>query len=157
MSREPDPDSGDPSSPGTAPCEGWSELPLLAGSERYRPLEYAGRGSLGAVYRVSSPLVTGFLGLPVEASEAFIVGFLRRDYGAAGLYNLAQQGMLDPIGIVVSLVTITLFVPCIANLLVMIKERGALTALYIVLFIIPFAFLVGGVLNFILRGLGVSF
>jgi ferrous iron transport protein B len=86
----------------------------------------------------------------------FIVGFLRRDYGAAGLFMLARRGLLDPIQIVVSLVTITLFVPCVAQFFVMIKERGLKTTLAMVAFIFPFAFLAGGILNMILRALGVS-
>ncbi|MEE9543092.1 MAG: ferrous iron transport protein B, partial [Thermodesulfobacteriota bacterium] len=43
-----------------------------------------------------SPIIKDFLGLPVEATEAFIVGFLRRDYGAAGLLSLQNKGMLEP-------------------------------------------------------------
>ena len=111
---------------------------------------------LGAIERAASPIVEGFLGLPIEATQAFIVGFLRRDYGAAGLFALQKEGGLDPVQAVVSLVTVTLFVPCIANLFIMFKERGLKTTVWMMLFIFPFAFLVGGVLNFILRGLGVS-
>lgn len=99
----------------------------------------------------ASPVIKGFLGLPVEATQSFIVGFLRRDYGAAGLFALQQQGKLDHIQTVVSLVTITLFVPCIANLFMMIKERGLKAALWMTAFIFPFAVLVGGMVNFILR------
>ena len=32
------------------------------------------------------------LGLPGEAAVVFLFGFFRRDYGAAGLYDLAQKG-----------------------------------------------------------------
>jgi ferrous iron transport protein B len=49
------------------------------------------------------------------------------------------------------LVTITLFVPCVAQFFVMLKERGTKATLWIVAFIFPFAFLVGGILNFVLR------
>lgn len=104
----------------------------------------------------ASPVVVSLLGLPAKATEAFIAGFLRRDYGAAGLFVLAEKGMLDSTQIVVSLVTITLFVPCIAQFFMMVKERGLKTALAIVAFIFPFAFLVGGALNFLLRYFGVS-
>ncbi|MBI5194282.1 MAG: ferrous iron transport protein B [Nitrospirae bacterium] len=100
---------------------------------------------------LASPVVVNFLGLPSKATDAFLIGFLRRDYGAAGLYALASAGQLNPNQILVSLVTITLFVPCVANLMVMIKERGLKTALAIVLFIFPFAFFVGGVVNFTLN------
>jgi ferrous iron transport protein B len=111
---------------------------------------------LGGIERLASPLVVGFLGLPKEATAAFLLGFLRRDYGAAGLFALALGGKLDPIQATVALVTITLFVPCIANLFMIIKERGLRTAIAIVGFIFPLAFLVGGLLNMALRGLGVG-
>ncbi len=104
-----------------------------------------------------SPIIKDFLGLPVEATEAFIVGFLRRDYGAAGLLSLQNKGMLEPVQVVVSLVTITLFVPCIANLLMIVKEMGLKIAIMMTIFIFPFAIIVGGILNFILRGLGITF
>jgi ferrous iron transport protein B len=113
-------------------------------------------GLLLFVEKLASPIVVGFLGLPIKATEAFLIGFLRRDYGAAGLFILAKAGQLDSIQIVVSLVTITLFVPCIANLFMIIKERGVRIALVMVTFIFPFAFLVGGLLNFALHYLGVS-
>ena len=34
------------------------------------------------------------MGLPDEAAVAFLFGFFRRDYGAAGLYDLKRQGLL---------------------------------------------------------------
>jgi ferrous iron transport protein B len=108
-------------------------------------------GALAYIQQITDPLVVGMLGLPSKAAEAFVIGFLRRDYGAAGLFMLAKGGMLDPIQIVVSLVVITLFVPCIANFFMMVKERGMKAALYMVAFIFPFAFAVGGALNWVLR------
>ncbi|MFQ5887770.1 MAG: ferrous iron transport protein B [Candidatus Hydrothermarchaeales archaeon] len=107
------------------------------------------------IENLSRPVVTGMLGLPTPATEAFIMGFLRRDFGAAGFFALAKAGQLDKIQTVVSLVVITLFVPCIANFFVMIKERGMKMSLGIVFFIFPYAILVGTVVNFGLRYLGV--
>lgn len=104
----------------------------------------------------ASPLIKDMLGLPVEATQSFIIGFLRRDYGAAGLLAMQKQGMLDPIQVVVSLVTITLFIPCIANFFMIIKELGLRAAILMALFIFPFAVLVGGILNFALRALQVA-
>lgn len=112
---------------------------------------------LAAVEKLASPLVVGILGLPEKAAQAFLIGFLRRDYGAAGLYDMSRDGLLDPVQLVVSMVTITLFVPCIANFFIMIKERGARTALLMTAFIVPMALLVGGALRFTLRALGVTF
>lgn len=111
---------------------------------------------LEGIRNLASPVVVSFLGLPASATDSFIVGFLRRDYGAAGLFSLASQGLLTANQVVVSLVTITLFVPCIANFFIIIKERGLRTALAIVAFIFPFAFLVGGIFHFILEVSGVS-
>lgn len=108
-------------------------------------------GALDYIRNVTDPIVVSFLGLPSKAAEAFVIGFLRRDYGAAGLFSLAKQGLLDPVQIVVSLTVMTLFVPCIANFFMMVKERGLKAALYMVAFIFPFAFGVGGILNWILR------
>jgi ferrous iron transport protein B len=112
---------------------------------------------LALIERVSSPLIEGFLGLPAKATEAFLIGFLRRDYGAAGLYNLAREGFLNNNQIVVSLITITLFIPCIANFFMIVKEQGLKIAVYMTLFIFPFAFLVGGILNFSFRYFGINF
>jgi ferrous iron transport protein B len=96
------------------------------------------------------------LGLPGEASQTFLMGFLRRDFGAAGLFDLSRSGQLDTLQTVVSLVVITLFMPCIANFLVIVKEFGVRTAVSMIAFIIPLAFLVGGALNVTMRTLDVG-
>jgi ferrous iron transport protein B len=93
-----------------------------------------------------NPLTTKWLQLPREASTAFVMGMVRRDFGAAGLYNLALQ----PNQVVVALVTITLFTPCIASLMVMMKERGSKEALTVWAGTWIVAFLVGGILSHIL-------
>jgi ferrous iron transport protein B len=105
--------------------------------------------------KLASPLIVHFLGLPAKVTEAFIIGFLRRDYGAAGLFVLAKEGKLGPHQILVGLVTLTLFIPCIAQFFMMIKERGLRTALWISAVIIPIAFGVGGALNFMLEWIGI--
>jgi len=66
-----------------------------------------------------------FVGLPAEAAPIFVVGFLRRDYGAAGLYDLFRSGVLDSGQALVLAVVLTLFLPCVAQLTVLIKELGA--------------------------------
>jgi ferrous iron transport protein B len=103
----------------------------------------------------ATPLIVYFLGLPAKVTEAFLIGFLRRDYGAAGLFVLAKEGQLNPHQILVSLVTITLFIPCIAQFFMMAKERGLRKALWISAVIIPLAFGVGGMLNFLLKWVGI--
>ena len=111
-------------------------------------------GVLSRIVHASEPAVVGLLNLPPKAAEAFLVGFFRRDYGSAGIYALFQQGQLTPVQAVVAIVTITLFVPCVANFFIIVKERGWQTALAITGFIFPFAFLVGGLVNQALRFVG---
>jgi ferrous iron transport protein B len=115
-------------------------------------------GLLTLLERGLAPLIQGWLSLPVETTRVFILGFLRRDYGAAGLFALATA---DPPALtvnqtVVALVVITLFVPCVANFLVIVKEQGAKRALAILAFITAFSFALGGVVNWTLRILGVN-
>lgn len=106
---------------------------------------------------IASPVVVNLLELPEKTTESFILGFLRRDYGAAGLFAMAEKGLLTPVQSVVSLVTITLFIPCLASFFMIVKERGMRTALGIVVVVFPFAFLGGGLLNWILKVFNVTF
>jgi ferrous iron transport protein B len=110
-------------------------------------------GVLGGAIRGLAPLVQ-LLGLPADTASVFLFGFFRRDYGAAGLFDLNQQGLLTIRQLTVAAVTLTLFVPCVAQFLVMIKERGSRTALGMLAFITPFAFGVGYVLNIVLKAVG---
>jgi len=93
-----------------------------------------------------TPLMSA-LGLPQESAVAFIFGFFRRDYGAAGLYDLQTQGLLNPRQLTVAAVTLTLFIPCVAQFLIMKKERGWNPAIGIALFVSVFAFGSGWLLN----------
>lgn len=81
-------------------------------------------GLLQVWQKALSPFTEYWLKLPPEATTAFVMGLVRRDFGAAGLYDIA----MNPMQTVVALVTITLFVPCITSILIMYKERGWKTA-----------------------------
>ena len=107
-------------------------------------------GIFAALVSALQPVV-GALGLPAETAGIFLFGFFRRDYGAAGLFELTRTGALDQIQLAVAGVTLTLFVPCVAQFLMMMKERGVRTALGMVAFITPFAFGAGYLLNLVLR------
>lgn len=95
------------------------------------------------------------IGLPKETAVAFLFGFFRRDYGAAGLYDLHNAGTLSGVSLVVAAVTLTLFVPCIAQFMITAKERGWKTAIAMAAFIFPYAFFVGWLVNLALTTLGV--
>jgi len=91
--------------------------------------------------------VMASIGLPKETAVAFIFGFFRRDYGAAGLYELQTKGLMDARQLTVAAVTLTLFIPCVAQFLIMKKERGWKVAGAIGVFVSLFAFGSGYVLN----------
>lgn len=90
------------------------------------------------------------IGLPLDMAKIFLFGFFRRDYGAAGLYDLEKQGLLSTRELIVAAVVLTLFLPCIAQFLMNLKERGVKFALGIAGFILFFSFSVGFVFNKIL-------
>ncbi len=96
------------------------------------------------------------IGLPLEMAKIFLFGFFRRDYGAAGLYDLEKQGLLSGREIIVAAVVLTLFLPCIAQFLMNIKERGIKFAMGIAVFILFFSFSIGFILNKILVIWGVN-
>jgi ferrous iron transport protein B len=98
-------------------------------------------GALQALQGLLAPLTVGWLELPAAASNAFVMGFVRRDFGAAGLFELGLSGTQ----ILVALVTITLFVPCIASVLIIMKERGRLFTAAVWFGSVGLAFAVGGV------------
>lgn len=109
---------------------------------------------LQVIVRAGEPLVKGVLGLPAEASAAFLIGFLRRDFAATRLFDMSRGGGLDTVQLVVAMVTITLFIPCIANVFVIAKERGWKTAGAMAALIFPLAFGVGGVVRVLMLAAG---
>jgi ferrous iron transport protein B len=109
-------------------------------------------GALDWIIKVAAPLMVGWLGLPAEAATAFVMGFVRRDFGATGFFSMN----LTDAQLLVGMVTITLFVPCIASAMVIWKERGP--AYFAGLFAgsIGVAFLVGGLIWRFLNVIGVA-
>ncbi|HWP30112.1 MAG TPA: ferrous iron transporter B [Fimbriimonadales bacterium] len=120
-------------------------LAISAFSHGYTPFQ--------AAITALRPLVNVLL-LPIESAEVFLFGFFRRDYGAAGLDKLVSEHSLTPPQMLVIAVTITLFLPCIAQFLVVRKERGLGMAVGMLAFTLFFATLVGALLARILMTTG---
>jgi ferrous iron transport protein B len=75
-----------------------------------------------------SPIVVHLLHLPPQFSDIFVMGLIRRDFASVGLLQMTglENGtrILTDLQILVAAVVITLFVPCVAALIVIYKERG---------------------------------
>jgi len=97
-------------------------------------------GLLLVLQDLLAPLTTVWLKLPKETATAFVMGMIRRDFGAAGLFSIP----LTTMQITVAIITITLFVPCIASFMVMLKERGIKEGLIVWFSAWIIAFFVGG-------------
>ncbi len=117
---------------------------------------------IGQITGIFDLLVKGFeypvrlLGLPDKAAVSFLFGFFRRDYGAAGFYDLKSAGLIGGTQLVVASVTLTLFVPCVAQFLMNIKERGMRIGFGLSLFVLLFSFGAGYIVNLALATLGVK-
>ncbi|MEI6667655.1 MAG: ferrous iron transporter B [Acidobacteriota bacterium] len=114
-------------------------------------------GWLAVMTRAAEPMVVGLLGLPAKTAQVLIMGFLRRDYGAAGLFEMSRSGQLSGVQAVVALTVMTLFVPCVANFLMMIKEQGSRAAFSMLAVVTVIAIGTGAVLNSALKACHVAF
>ncbi|MCK4223741.1 MAG: ferrous iron transporter B [candidate division Zixibacteria bacterium] len=105
--------------------------------------------SLGIIQflgRLTSPVITGVLGLPQDAVGALIIGFLRKDVAVGMLLPLG----LDLSQLVVASVVLTMYFPCVATFAVLIKELGTKDMIKSAAIMISSALIVGGLLNLIL-------
>lgn len=109
-------------------------------------------GALDWTIQAAAPLVTGWMGLPAEAATAFIMGFIRRDFGAAGFFDMN----LTSAQLLVGMSAITLFVPCIASAVVILKERGIGYFIALFVFSTGLAFGLGGIMWQLLQYVGLA-
>lgn len=93
---------------------------------------------------VLNPITVNWLNLPSDPRIAttFILGIVRRDFASFGLTEVAMTSVQA----VTAMIVITLFVPCIATVGVMIKERGLKVASTIWVGSWLCAFVIGGLL-----------
>jgi ferrous iron transport protein B len=103
-------------------------------------------GIFEAIADFTAPVVTGLFGLPKEAVTALAIGFLRKDVAVGMLAPLAlTAGQL-----VVGSVVLSMFFPCIAAFVVLLRELGVVNMLKSAGIMIAAALIVGGLLNLIL-------
>ncbi len=110
-------------------------------------------GALVGISDFLKPLVSGWLGLPQEASMSLILGVIRREMSVAPLLSMNLTGLQMYVGAVVSLV----YVPCLSVFGILAKEFNLKVALSIVAGTVFSALFLGGILNHIGRFLQMVF
>lgn len=95
-------------------------------------------GVLDNVVAFFEPIIYNLLLLPKEVSLSFILGMVRRDFGAFGLLDIPMSAAQ----LVTACLVLTLFVPCIATVAVMIKEKswGAAMSIWLISWVLAFGF-----------------
>jgi ferrous iron transport protein B len=114
-------------------------------------------GALDALREGLHPVSVRLLGLPDESADVFFMTVVRREAGAALLAQQSASGLYDGVQVVITLMVMTLMIPCINSVLVMYKERGFMVSTAILLTVIAYSLLVGGLMHFGFRWLGVQF
>ncbi|KJS01388.1 MAG: iron transporter [Peptococcaceae bacterium BRH_c4a] len=97
-------------------------------------------GTLELIQNSMDPITVGWLNLPRESASAFIMGLIRRDFGTAGILGLPMSTEDQ----FVAMVSLTLFVPCIASVMIIFKERGWKEGMVIWFSVLALAFMIGG-------------
>jgi ferrous iron transport protein B len=108
--------------------------------------------SLGIIQFIgefASPVVSTLLGLPKEAAGALFIGFLRKDLAV---------GMLVPMSLtlkqlIVACVVLSMYFPCVATFIVLLKELGIKDMIKSALIMIVSSIVVGSLLNLVLCNL----
>lgn len=107
-------------------------------------------GILNAAKDFLSPVIKGFLGLPLEMVDALILCMARHEAAAGLIMNLIDAGKLDYVQCIVAVTITTMFVPCFANIMAMINELKLKSALSMTVVINFSSFIIAGILNWAL-------
>ena len=105
-------------------------------------------GLLQELARLLQPVMEGLFGLPGEASTAMITGFFRKDLAVGMLLSLD----VNAYQLVIAATMLTIYFPCVAAFIVMIKELGVKDMLKSAAIMLSTAAIVGAVLKIILLG-----
>lgn len=104
-------------------------------------------GIMSTLSSLLAPVMSQMLGLPSQAIDALIMGFLRKDLATAMLAPLN----LSPGQLVVACTVLAASFPCIATFIVLIKEMGIKDMLKTVALMLSIALITGTILNIILN------
>lgn len=107
-------------------------------------------GGLDFFKKISSPIVTNWLGLPIKMVDALILTLARHEAASGLILKMVEAGNLSYIQCIVAVVITTMFVPCFANIVAMCKEMGVKTGLFMAFLVNISSIILAGILNWIL-------
>ncbi|HUV40662.1 MAG TPA: ferrous iron transport protein B [Sedimentisphaerales bacterium] len=104
-------------------------------------------GILDTAKNVLRPVMNDWLGLPVQMVDALILCMARHEAAAGMIIKLIEKGQLNYVQCIVAVTITTMFVPCFANIMAMIRQLGTRRALTMAVIINASSFLIAGCLN----------
>lgn len=103
-------------------------------------------GILDGAKHVLRPVMNNVLGLPVQMVDALILCMARHEAAAGLIMKLIKADQLNYVQCIVAVTITTMFVPCFANIMAMVKELGAKRAILMAIMINASSFVVAGLL-----------
>jgi ferrous iron transport protein B len=116
---------------------------IVAGSLTITALDIT--GFINYITAGAKPLISGWLGLPVEAGIPLIFGVLRKELALILLSQLIPLESLSALQMIVFALVIMIYIPCIATIAALVREFGWRKALAITIADIALALLFGWV------------
>jgi ferrous iron transport protein B len=120
---------------------------IIVGSLTIKAVDVA--GLLNPIANVLSPVTVAWLGLPVVTGITLIFGVLRKELSLIMLATLLGTTnfatVLTPVQMIVFTLVAMFYIPCIATISALVREFGSKKALFITVFEIAFAIILGGV------------
>ncbi|MEM0007685.1 MAG: ferrous iron transport protein B [Candidatus Bathyarchaeia archaeon] len=116
---------------------------IVAGSLTITALNIT--GFINHITAGAKPLISGWLGLPVEAGVPLIFGVLRKELALILLSQLIPLESLSAIQMIVFAIVIMVYIPCVATIAALTREFGWRKATAITITDITFAIFLGGI------------
>lgn len=107
-------------------------------------------GYIHKLCTLTAPLFCNFLHLPAESATIFILTIIKKDLGASSLLALFSNGNFSEPQIFICTVMLTLFVPCLASMIIMFKHEKKLVTTIIWFLCIFISIIIGKILSCLL-------
>lgn len=104
-------------------------------------------GILALLKQALKPLMTGWLGLPLDMVDALLLTLARSEAAAGLILRMSREGTLTGVQSIVAVVLLVTFAQCFANIAAMFKELGARVAILIVAGIYLMSFILTGAVH----------